>query len=97
MRSGLLAASFAGLLMASPEALGAEDCRLGDRTYPSNATVCSGGIALDCVNGNWQNNDGRRCEGETGSYIGARRPLQERNDEPIPEYIKEQNPELDLR
>ncbi len=97
MRFGSLLIVLMCLLLAPTWASGAEECRLAGQAYPPNVTVCSGGLAVTCMNGNWQNNDGQRCDGVTGSYIGARRPLKERNDEPIPEYIREQNPGLDLR
>ncbi|MDG2305495.1 MAG: hypothetical protein P8R42_12775 [Candidatus Binatia bacterium] len=97
MRSGPLLISLLYLLFVPTLALAGEDCRRGGESYPSNVTICSGGLAVTCMNGSWQSNDGQRCDGPTGSYIGARRPLQEKNDEPIPEYIREENPGLDLR
>lgn len=62
-----------------------DTCRLAGREYPPDVMVCSGGLAVVCQNGMWQNNDGRRCDGPTGSYIGPQRPFAARNDEPIPD------------
>ncbi len=74
----------------------AMDCRLDGQVYPPDVTICSGGLAVSCVNGSWQNNDGRRCDEPTGSYVGARRPLVGTNPEPIPEYYREAYPGLKL-
>lgn len=64
-----------------------DTCRLGGKEYPPDVVVCSGGLAVVCQNGTWSNNDGRRCDGPTGSYIGPQRPFSGKNDEPIPEGV----------
>lgn len=64
-----------------------DTCRLGGKEYPPDVVVCSGGLAVVCQNGSWTNNDGRRCDGPTGSYIGPQRPFAGKNDEPIPEGV----------
>lgn len=77
-----------GLLVALLTLVSSGDtCRLGGREYPPDVMVCSGGLAVVCQNGTWQNTDGRRCDGPTGSYIGPQRPFSEKNDEPIPEGV----------
>jgi hypothetical protein len=72
-------------------------CMLSGQRYPENASVCSGGLVQFCTNGVWQNNDGARCDGDSGSYVGSRRPLAERNAEQIPDHYKKENPGLNLQ
>lgn len=67
-----------------------DTCRLGGKEYPPDVMVCSGGLVVSCQNGTWQNNDGRRCNEPTGSYVGPQRPFSGRNDEPIPEDVLRQ-------
>ncbi len=88
----------AALLVATATVAGAQNtCLLDGVSYPENAVVCSGGLALFCANGTWQNNEGARCDASSGAYLGARRPLQERNAEPVPEFYKEKYPSLNLQ
>jgi hypothetical protein len=87
-----------GLLLAVASASPAQArCVLDGNEYPENALVCSGGLVLFCANGSWQSNNGARCDTPTGSYVGPRRPFQEHNDEPIPDFYKEKYPELNLQ
>ena len=74
-----------------------QTCMLNGQQYPENAVTCSNGLVLVCSNGTWQNNEGARCDAQSGSYLGARRPLEERNDEPVPDYYKEKYPGLNLK
>jgi hypothetical protein len=74
-----------------------QPCMLDGQSYPENAVVCSAGMSLFCANGTWQNNQGARCDSPTGSYLGPRRPLQERSAEPIPDFYKEKYPQLNLQ
>lgn len=74
-----------------------QTCMLDGRKYPENASVCSNGLVLFCANGTWQNNEGARCDAQSGSYLGARRPLEEKNTEPVPDYYKERYPGLNLQ
>jgi len=85
------------VLAVSGGARAQSTCMLDGVKYPENAVVCSGGLALFCANGTWQNNDGARCDASSGSYLGARRPLQERSAEPVPEFYKEKYPSLNLK
>jgi hypothetical protein len=90
--------SMIGLVVAVAASAGAQQtCMLDGKPYPENAVVCSGGMSLFCTNGTWQNNEGARCDSTTGSYLGARRPLQDRNAEPVPDYYKKKYPELNLQ
>ena len=90
--------SFATLCMlALPGRAVADGCVLGGQPYPENATACSNGLVLLCSNGTWQSIDGQRCDEPSGSYLGPRRPLEEKNQETIPEFYKEKYPELDLK
>jgi hypothetical protein len=92
------AAVAAFLLVVTASAAGAQNtCMLEGVTYPENAVVCSGGLALFCANGTWQNNEGARCDATSGSYLGPRRPLQERNPEAVPDFYKEKYPSLNLQ
>jgi len=84
-------------LVALPGGAAAQDCSLEGRQYPENATVCSNGLALFCGNGTWQSSDGARCNTPSGTYVDSRRPIEEKNTEPIPEFYKEKYPSLDLR
>lgn len=86
-------------LAASSSNAGAQDggCMLDGQRYPENATVCSNGLVLFCTNGVWQNNDGARCDAPSGAYVGSRRPLTERNPEPVPDHYKEKYPGLNLQ
>jgi hypothetical protein len=93
-RIGLMTAL--ALALAATGASGQHVCQLENRSYPENVTVCSGGLVLNCTNGTWQNNDGARCGDPSGSYLGPRRPLEARSDEPIPEFYREQYPWLPL-
>jgi hypothetical protein len=88
----LFVALCAGVLTGSVAT--AADCRLDGRAYPPNVMICQGGLAQVCVNGNWQNNDGLRCDQPTGTLLGPRRPFSERNDESIPDEVVEQYPGL---
>lgn len=85
------------VLAAAAPARAQHACDLNGKSYPENSTVCSGGLALVCSNGVWQDSHGARCDAPTGSYLGARRPLEERNTEPIPDFYKEKYPELNLQ
>jgi hypothetical protein len=86
------------LVLAVATAARAEHtCMLNGQSYPENAVVCSGGLALVCSNGAWQDSHGARCDAPTGSYLGPRRPFQERNAEPVPDFYKEKYPELNLQ
>jgi len=88
--------SIALVALTATAAWAQKECLLEGREYPENAMVCSGGLVLNCSNGIWQNNDGGRCNAQSGSYVGPLRPFQERNDEQIPEYYKEKYPNLNL-
>lgn len=84
--------------VALPGRAGAQQtCLLNGQSYPENASVCSDGLAVVCFNGTWQNNDGARCDARSGSYLGARRPFEERNNEPVPDFYKEKYPNLNLK
>jgi hypothetical protein len=84
--------------LALPGRAGAQQtCLLSGQKYPENAVVCSNGLALFCTNGTWQNNEGQRCDTESGQYLGARRPLEQRNEEPVPDFYKEKYPDLNLK
>jgi hypothetical protein len=97
-RKRKIALSMIGLLVAAATSAHAQHtCTLDGQPYPENATVCSGGLLLFCTNGTWQNNEGARCEGPTGAYVGPRRPLQERNAEPVPKFYKDKYPDLNLQ
>jgi hypothetical protein len=74
-----------------------QQCMLNGRQYPENAQVCSGGLVQFCTNGTWQNNEGARCDAQSGSYLGARRPLEEKSAEPVPKFYKDQYPGLNLQ
>jgi hypothetical protein len=78
-------------------ALAQQTCMLSGQQYPENAEVCSDGLVLACSNGTWQNNQGARCDARSGSYLGARRPFEERNAEPVPDFYKEKYPSLNLK
>jgi len=96
LRASLLALALAAL--AAPDARAQQGaCTLDGRTYPEDATVCSNGLALFCTNGVWQNNEGQRCDAPSGAYLGALRPYQERNTEPVPDFYKEKYPGLNLQ
>lgn len=83
---------------AAPDLARAQQpCMLDGQKYPENAQVCSNGLVLFCANGTWQNNEGARCDQQSGSYLGARRPLEEKNTEPIPDYYKQRYPGLNLQ
>ena len=98
MRSMRRIAWLSGLLLVAVTTAGAEqNCRLEGREYPPDVVVCSGGLALYCSNGTWQNNEGQRCDAPTGEYLGPRRPLAEKNDEPIPQFYKDKYPDLGLQ
>lgn len=86
------------LALALPGSAGAEasSCMLDGREYPENSYVCSGGLQLYCSNGTWQTVNGARCDEPTGSYLGPRRPFEEKNPEPVPEFYKEKYPWLHL-
>lgn len=87
-----------GMVLATTSGARAQSgCTLEGVPYPENAVVCSAGLALFCANGTWQNNEGARCDASSGSYLGARRPLEERNAEPVPEYYREKYPSLNLK
>jgi hypothetical protein len=89
---------FAALcLLALPARAVADGCLLGGQTYPENATACSGGLVLFCSNGTWQTVEGQRCDLPSGAYVGARRPLEDKNAEAVPDYYKEKYPQLDLK
>jgi hypothetical protein len=88
--------SMVGFLVAATSAVAQSKCLLDGVEYPENAVVCSGGLVLFCANGTWQNNDGARCDTPSGSYLGARRPLAERNPEAVPDFYKEKYPGLNL-
>lgn len=72
-------------------------CTLNGQSYPENSVVCSDGLALFCANGTWQSNQGARCNAPSGDYLGARRPFEERNAEPVPDFYKEKYPNLNLQ
>jgi hypothetical protein len=74
-----------------------QPCMLNGQLYPENAVVCSNGLAQYCANGTWQNNEGARCDTQSGSYLGPRRPLEEKSAEPIPDFYKEKYPGLNLQ
>lgn len=83
---------------AVPRPAGAQQtCMLDGQKYPENAVVCSNGLVLVCTNGTWQNNEGARCDAPSGSYLGARRPLEEKNAEPVPDFYKQKYPGLNLQ
>lgn len=86
------------LVLALPSSAGAEgaSCMLDGREYPENTYVCSGGLQLYCSNGTWQTVDGARCDAPSGSYLGPRRPFEEKSREPVPEFYKEKYPGLPL-
>ena len=85
-------------VLAQPgRAAAQQTCMLNGQKYPENAVVCSNGLALFCANGSWQNNEGQRCDTQSGSYLGARRPLEGRNDEPVPDFYREKYPDLNLK
>jgi hypothetical protein len=85
------------LAVAATGAVAQSRCLLDGVEYPENASVCSAGLVLFCANGTWQNNEGARCDAQSGSYLGARRPLEERNAEPVPDFYKEKYPALNLQ
>ena len=91
-RKVLFGALWAGILSGSVAT--AADCRLDGRLYPPNVMICKGGLAQICINGNWQNNDGLRCDQPTGTLLGPRRPFASHNDEAIPEEVLERHPGL---
>lgn len=96
-RKHKVALSVLGVVLAAATGAGAQGgCLLEGVAYPENAVVCSRGLALFCANGTWQNNEGARCDTPSGSYLGARRPLQEKNPEPVPDFYKEKYPSLPL-
>lgn len=97
VKTSIAAAALCGGLALPGRVAAQQACMLNGQKYPENAVVCSNGLALFCANGTWQNNEGQRCDTQSGSYLGARRPLEERNDEPIPDYYKEKYPELNLK
>lgn len=72
-------------------------CVLDGKAYEENVVVCVGGLVNVCSNGTWQGNDGARCDGPSGSYVGSRRPFDERNPEPVPDFYKERYPDLNLQ
>jgi hypothetical protein len=96
-RKSITRASLALALCAATSTAARASCMLEGREYPEDATVCSGGLALFCSNGTWQNNEGQRCDAPSGNYLGPRRPLQERNPEPVPDFYKEKYPGLNLQ
>jgi len=97
-RKRKISMSIVGLAVVAATAAGAQNaCVLEGQKYPENAVVCSGGLSLFCTNGSWQNNEGARCDTPSGSYLGPRRPLQERNAEPVPDFYKEKYPDLNLQ
>ena len=85
------------VLVTATSATAGSRCMLDGQEYPENASVCSGGLVNFCSNGTWQSSNGARCDASTGSYLGARRPYEERNDEPVPKYYKEKYPDLNLQ
>jgi hypothetical protein len=85
----------AAALAGPAGAAGQQHCRLEGTEYPENAMVCSRGIVLHCENGVWQSNSGQRCDDRDGAYLTPLRPYQQKSDEPIPPYLKEQYPFLD--
>jgi len=96
-RKSTLAAVRAALLLCATSTAAGASCLLDGREYPEDATVCSSGLVLFCTNGTWQNNEGRRCDAPSGAYVGPRRPYQERNTEPVPEFYREKYPGLNLQ
>ena len=97
-RKRKIALSMMGLLVAVATGAHAQQrCMLDGNEYPENAVVCSGGLSLFCSNGTWQNNEGARCDTPTGTYLGPRRPLEERNPEPVPDFYKQRYPDLNLQ
>lgn len=93
---GIVATVSIAFLTAAPVSAG-DNCQLGSQAYPPNVTVCSGGLSVTCINGNWQNNNGQRCDAPSGTYLGPRRPFEERNHEQVPEYYRKKYPSLRLQ
>ena len=52
------------LLFVAPELARAQSqaCRYEGREFPEGSSVCQGGLRQNCVNGEWQNLDGARCD-----------------------------------
>ena len=82
-------------LAAATPAAAEQTCPLGGQAYPANVIVCSGGLVATCINGNWQSNNGQRCDAPSGTYLGPRRPFEPKNQEEIPEYYRDKYPGLE--
>ena len=61
----------AGLLLAGtgPAAAQSQSCRYEGQEYPEGTSVCQAGLRQNCVNGEWQNLTGARCDSQDGESI----------------------------
>ena len=65
-------------LCAGSAAAQANNCTWNGQEYAEGTTVCQNGLRQLCMNGEWQNNDGARCQpGEGGAAAALRRLEQE--------------------
>ncbi len=54
------------VLFAAPQSAQAQEqsCLWEGQTYPEMSTICQNGLLQTCINGDWQNNGGERCDDE---------------------------------